>query len=60
LEGTGEYLFVEIDFTRYKKISKMNSEEFFPTVEIGSSASSQKGNYTLHIAEDFNIMVIFS
>ncbi len=38
----------------------MNSEEFFPTVEIGSSASSQKGNYTLHIAEDFNIMVIFS
>lgn len=28
---------------------------------MGSSSSkNQKGNYTLHIAEDFNIMIIYS
>lgn len=40
----------------------MNSEEFFATGEVGSSMSgnNQKGNFTLHIAEDFNIMIIYS
>lgn len=39
----------------------MNSEEFFAGGQLGGSSSKgNKGNYTLHIAEDFNIMVIFS
>lgn len=39
----------------------MNSEEFFATGEVGStSGNSQKGNFTLHIAEDFNVMIIYS
>lgn len=40
----------------------MNSEEFFATGEVGNSggSSNQKGNFTMHIADDFNIMIIYS